>query len=209
LQHELTSKLIRAGSLVLRSITGELLRAGNIPATLGRDPLCHVLLRDPGTSRQHARISWSEAERRFALEDLGSRAGTRIGPAHLDAHRRLLLGEKGELSLGATCLLTYQVLNEQTLRLTVTSGFDRGLVALLGPGALAPCDAGLTSFAALEGVRLDFSTGHARWLSPTRVRTLLGDRPANPAIDLLHGDRIRLELVDVPAGAPPLTWEIM
>jgi DNA-binding winged helix-turn-helix (wHTH) protein len=43
---------------------------------IGRDPRCSVWLDAPGVSRRHARIRVDSANRRVALEDLGSTNGT-------------------------------------------------------------------------------------------------------------------------------------
>jgi len=56
-----------------KSKTWPLAEGDNI---IGRDPRCAVWLDAPGVSRQHARVRIDSANRRVALEDLGSTNGT-------------------------------------------------------------------------------------------------------------------------------------
>ena len=49
--------------------------------TIGRDPACTIVLRDPLVSRRHARLRVRGG--RFTVEDLGSRNGTVVNGRHV------------------------------------------------------------------------------------------------------------------------------
>jgi len=197
LAHELTTLLVR-GPVALETATRDVLRLAPTPMTLGRDPGAGLPLRDPAVSRRHAQISWRERDEAFLLEDLGSRTGTRVGPAALG--EPLLLGDAGSFALGPTCPVSYERVAPRVLRLHVPGGFDRGLVALVGPGPLPLGASGLSGFAAIGDATVSFLGGQARWQSPPGTRTWLGEAMANPAVDLLHGDRLRVEPLGVEGG---------
>jgi hypothetical protein len=201
LTHEISSRLVRGGQLGLRAENGDIQRFACTPVTLGRDPTAGLSFRDPSISRQHARIAWRPEEGRFWLEDLGSRTGTRVGPAAVTAP--LALGDTGTFTLGPSCVMGYDVVGHGVLRLNVLGGFDRGTVALLGPERLPLAAGRLAGFAALGDaeIAVAFDNGQARWLSPPSIRTWLGADPADPAIDLLHGDRLRAERVTPPESS--------
>lgn len=201
LTHEISLRLVRHGHLALRAENGDVLRFACTPATLGRDPTASLSLRDPSISRQHARIGWRAEDGRFWLEDLGSRTGTRVGPAAVTTP--LVLGDTGTFALGPSCVMSYDVVGPGVLRLTILGGFDRGVVALLGPERLPVSAGSVAGFAALgeAEIAVAFDNGQARWLSPPDTRTWLGGDPADPAIDLLHGDRLRGERLRPPGPA--------
>jgi transcriptional regulator with GAF, ATPase, and Fis domain len=80
---------------------------GTGETAIGRDPGLDGVLVDDGTiSRQHATLTWSAAQRRHAVRDLGSRNGTWVdGVPVKDAPRTLVGGSL--LRLGDT-LLVYE-----------------------------------------------------------------------------------------------------
>lgn len=55
---------------------GRVFDVDGLVATIGRDPECEVLLRDPGISRHHARLDCTNG--RCLLKDLGSANGTHV-----------------------------------------------------------------------------------------------------------------------------------
>lgn len=69
----------------------------SLPAVIGREPGCDVVLSDPEASRRHARVS--RGTDGLVVEDLGSVAGTRVDgrPVH-----RIEIGSGSEITLGRT-----------------------------------------------------------------------------------------------------------
>jgi diguanylate cyclase (GGDEF)-like protein len=75
---------------------------------IGRDPACPVPLRDPTSSRRHARLWYSEPEEEglpptVRLQDLGSTNGTLVNGERLDDAPRMLR-EHDRIRIGATVL---------------------------------------------------------------------------------------------------------
>jgi len=60
---------------------------------IGRDPRCAVWLDAPGVSRRHAKIRVESANRRVALEDLGSTNGTFVRRSPVDGEVPLADGD--------------------------------------------------------------------------------------------------------------------
>ncbi len=69
--------------------------------TVGRLPDCDVVIDDPSVSKRHATITWSGADRRAYLEDLGSSNGTFLNGALVDAEVPIRLQDGDELSFGS------------------------------------------------------------------------------------------------------------
>jgi hypothetical protein len=67
--------------------------------TIGRLPECDVVLDDPGTSRQHARIRRTDAG--FVLTDLGSTNGTLVNDEPIQEH---VLENGDRVTIGETVL---------------------------------------------------------------------------------------------------------
>ena len=83
---DVESRLVRERAVTLRSAgAGSALlgpiRFAAVPATLGRELLAEVPVRDPSVSRRHAVIAARDGE--LHIEDAGSRAGVRVGGAAL------------------------------------------------------------------------------------------------------------------------------
>ena len=79
---DVESRLVRERAVTLRSAgAGSALlgpiRFAAVPATLGRELLAEVPVRDPSVSRRHAVIATRDGE--LHIEDAGSRAGVRVG----------------------------------------------------------------------------------------------------------------------------------
>jgi DNA-binding winged helix-turn-helix (wHTH) protein len=69
---------------------------------LGRDPRCAVWLDAPGVSRRHARIRIDSANRRVALDDLGSTNGTYLGRSRVRTETELSDGD--DIKVGTVVL---------------------------------------------------------------------------------------------------------
>jgi hypothetical protein len=191
------SRLVRGRGVTLRVRGGAAARFASLPATLGRDPLAEVTLRDPGVSRRHAIIRRAEDDA-LVIEDLGSRGGVYVAGARLGG--AIPLRGEGELALGATTPLRYAAEPGSRLALRGVSGLDRDLVAILGPD---PLD--LFAAFALEGVRgLSIEVGAAgpRLLRRSDVAVRVDGHFVGPGCDLLHGDVVEV------LGAAPLTLEV-
>jgi hypothetical protein len=177
-------RLCRGHGLWLRLVGGELVRFAATPATLGRDGLCEVVLRDPGVSRRHAVILADGGG--LALADAGSRSGTRLGPAAIAG--RLPLRGDGQFGLGEHGALRFRVIAPTLVELLGTSGLDRTLRAFVGQGAL-PLDAAFTGTA---GLSLRFDGPVCRLERAAAVSVRVAGRLVGSGCDLLHGDVIEL-----------------
>lgn len=191
----LEAKLITAGRV-------ELLVRGRQPLVvcsvkrivLGRDTLCDLTLRSGGVSRQHAEIELHADPVRYSLHDLGSRNGTTVGGLPVAGH--LPLSGAGKFALGDQCTVEYDFPGEapgDVLRLRILSGLDRGALLLAAPEQ-APIDLALVEL----GVAITFRHGRP-FLSATSARELrFGGEPlGNVAVQLIRGDSLRVDGVDV------------
>jgi DNA-binding NtrC family response regulator len=79
--------------------------------TIGRDPTCDVVVSHPSVSRQHARLAVAP----LAIEDLGSRNGTRLRGAELAARvpAALTVGEAIQIGEAAILIHTAGVLLDE------------------------------------------------------------------------------------------------
>jgi tetratricopeptide (TPR) repeat protein len=204
----LESKLITAGRI-------ELLVRGRQPIVvcavkrvmLGRDALCDLALRSGGVSRQHAEIEVSTDPPRYTLHDLGSRNGTTLGGLPLAGH--LPLAGAGKFALGDQCTVEFDFVQPaagavdgaegpgpgagQVLRLRIPSGVDRGALLLAAPEQLA-----IELAPAELGVSISFRNGRPM-LAAAGARELRfnGDALGNVAVQLIRGDTLRIDGVDV------------
>src|SRR4051794_21345373 len=71
-------------------------------ASIGRDPGCDLVLRDPAVSRRHALVHVGE---RVQIEDLGSGNGTEVAGQRLTPRRRHSLDPHSGVRIGSTTLL--------------------------------------------------------------------------------------------------------
>jgi hypothetical protein len=188
--HELTARsrntqarLCRGRGVSLRLPDGRVLGVAGLPATLGRDPTVEIPLREPTVSRHHARLS-AEAGA-IAIEDAGSRGGTRLGGFPLAA--RLPLRATGEIALGASCLLRYRALSETLLELRGASGLDREHWTVVGSG-----DIDLGPFLGIAALTVTFRTGVARLERPLELPLRVDGQLVGRGCDLLHGDWIEM-----------------
>jgi hypothetical protein len=145
-----------------------------------------IALRDPAISRRHAALRAVGGE--IVIADVGSRAGVRLGGVRLDAGAEVPLRGSGEVALGPTTVLGFEV-GAGFILLEGTGGLDRGLRALAGEAPLPlepllPGTAGLAVVVSHDLVRLE-----RRADVSVRVDGNLIGR----GCDLLHGD-----VVEVP-----------
>lgn len=184
---EIDRRLCRGRGVSLRLPGGEVVRLAGTPATLGRDGLCEVVMRDPAVSRRHAVIL--DETGRLLVSDAGSRGGTRVGAA-LVAGRLPLTGE-GELGLGEHCRIRFRVSPAATppaVELLGLTGLDRTLRAFVGIGAI-PLSLVLPGAAGVA-LRLDGPVCRLERRAAVAVRvagSLIG-----AGCDLLHGDVVEL-----------------
>jgi hypothetical protein len=169
----------------LRAPGGAWVRVAPLPAEIGRDPGLGIALRDPAVSRRHAALRAVGGE--VVIADLGSRGGVRLGGVRLAAGAELPLRGSGEIALGPTTLLRFEV-GDGFVALEGASGLDRGLRALAGEApvpieTVLPGTAGLAVTLARDVIRLERRPDVA-----VRVDgNLIG-----PGCDLLHGDVVEV-----------------
>ena len=178
-------RLCRGRALSLKLPGGEVLRLAGTPATIGRDGLCEVVLRDPGVSRRHAVIMPEGAE--LVLADAGSRGGTRLGPAALAG--RLALRGEGQVGLGEHTRLRFRVAAPGTVELTGLTGLDRVLRAFVSGGPLPLA----LAVAGAEGLSLRFDGPACRLERTPTTSVRVGGRLVGAGCDLLHGDVIEVK----------------
>lgn len=181
---DLARRLCRGRTLSLRLASGEVVRLASAPAVLGRDGTCQVPLRDPTVSRRHAQLSAHPAG--FAVQDLGSRGGTRLGGALVGAS--LPLPPEGELGLGEHCRLAFRLAADGVLALTGIGGLDRGLRAFVAPNPLA-----LTAVEPeARGLRVRLEEDHCRLERDPVVPVRVAGRLIGTGCDLVHGDVVEV-----------------
>jgi hypothetical protein len=183
-------RLCRGRTVALRGPDGTAARFATLPALLGRDGFCQIVLRDAGVSRRHARVR-ADGDG-LAVEDAGSRAGTWLCGARLSCAVRL--PARGHLALGEHCCVDFATEEHSLVELTSNGGLDRGLRAFLGTGALSLAAA----FPALGALHVLPEERTARIAATVPVR--LAGQLVGPSFELLHGDVIeaagqRLEIV--------------
>jgi FHA domain len=189
---EVERRLCRGRAITIL-VGGELVRFAATPASLGRDGMCEVVLRDPGVSRHHALIQGGEAGAPLTLVDAGSRSGTLLG-ADLVRGPRPLLGE-GEIGLGEHCRLRFRVGSPSVLELAGVTGVDRALRAVVGSSPLPLAMAA----SAAQGVTLRLDGPVCRLERNPEIAVRVDGRLVGPGCDLLSGD-----LIELPAAGARL-----
>jgi hypothetical protein len=194
LYEQLAARLITTSVVTLRSTgvagTRERGYAGVFPLLIGREVICHLVLRDAGISRQHAELILAafDGRERFCLRDCASKNGTMLSGVRVSG--TLSLTDDGEIDLGEHCTLRFHITGG-TLALEVTRGLDRGRTLHARLGALDIDDVG----------DLEFVDGRPR-LSAKGGRLLyLNGVQASRAVQLIRGDVVelgerRLEVID-------------
>jgi hypothetical protein len=187
-------RLCRGRALSLRLPGGETVRFAGAPATLGRDGLCEVVLRDPGVSRRHTVLVAEEAG--LSVSDAGSRGGTRVGLAVIAG--RLPLRGEGELGLGEHSRLGFRTLAPHLVELRGLSGLDRALVAYVA-GGLLPLAVAVPG---AEGLSLRFDGPACRLERTPGVALRVSGRLVGPGCDLLHGEVIEVAATGLRLEVP-------
>jgi hypothetical protein len=184
---QMEARLCRGRGVSLRLADGRVLGVAGLPATLGRDPTVELPVREPSVSRHHARLSAEGPQ--VAIEDLGSRGGTRLGGFPLAG--RLPLRGTGEIALGSACTLRYRAADGGLLELRGSSGLDREHWSLVGTDdiELGPALGWPTS------ARVTFRSGVARLERALDLLLRVDGQLVGRGCDLLHGDRI-----ETPSG---------
>lgn len=183
---------------------------------LGRDALCDLVLRSGGVSRQHAEIVLQDAPVRYALHDLKSRNGTSVGGLPLAG--ALALESSGTFSLGEECTVEHSLVaaaapsagralpagseaeagpaSLPVLRLRVSAGLDRGTQLLAAPEHVA-----IDLSSAELGVAITFRDGRP-FLAVTSAREVrfCGEPLGAVAVQLIRGDQLRIDGIDVDVG---------
>jgi hypothetical protein len=178
-------RLCHGRAVSLRAPASGWVRVAPLPAEIGRDPAVGIPLRDPAISRRHAALRAVGGE--IAIADVGSRGGVRLGSVRLEAGAELPLRGRGEIALGPTTALRFEV-GACGVLLEGANGLDRGLRALAGEAPvqlepLLPGTAGLAVALARDLVRLERRPDIA-----VRVDgNLIG-----LGCDLLHGDVVEV-----------------
>jgi tetratricopeptide (TPR) repeat protein len=145
------------------------------PILLGRGEECAVVLGDPGVSRQHVRLHFSD-EGGCALTDLDSKNGTFLDGIQVGQGALLPLRHDGELGIGQHVRVQFRV-DEHELSLNVRTGMRRGLSVRVS--------AGILPIAGRLGLR--FEDGRPLAICDGEELRLNGQRVAS-GVQLLHGD---------------------
>lgn len=193
---DLESRLVAGGRVQLRFRRGQrvtLVAAGSV--SLGRDPLCDVVLRSAGVSRHHAYVDVAAqsgpdgASLGFTLRDAGSRNGTRMGGLPIAAP--VPLAGRGRFDLGDECSIDFSA-EDALLALRIERGLDQGTLALVAadgrPLSLAVVDV---------DAQVRFQSGRPLLLHPNAPMTLNGERLAAGDVQLLHGDHLTVGQTDI------------
>jgi hypothetical protein len=176
---DLEGRLLVRGAVHLALRRGGRVVVSTAPrVVLGRDALGDVALRSAGVSRQHAVVRRDAGG--YALEDLGSKNGTRLGGLTLAG--ALPLVGAGGFALGDACEIGFR-LDGAVLRLSIERGLDRGLVVLC-----APPDAAIDLAVAGLAATLRFVDGRPR-LGGAAL-DLGGRRVAQGDVQLVIGDQL-------------------
>jgi tetratricopeptide (TPR) repeat protein len=175
----LEQRLITDGTVILRHGGRETRYVGVFPLTMGREPICQVVLRDVGISRAHVEIK--RAPGGFALTDLQSLNGTTLAGVAVSSGATLPIadGAAGELGVGKHCVMRYEAARG-ALKLEVLRGLDRGVQIVASAEPIA-----------VEGAELRFVDGRPR-LKPLQGAIDLNGVHAGGAVQLCHGDRVEL-----------------
>jgi hypothetical protein len=191
---DLESRLVTGGRLALQLRRGERITVTATPrVSLGRDPLCDVVLRSAGVSRRHAEIEVGAGADAggspFAVRDAGSRNGTLL--AGLPIEGAVPLDGNGSFALGEDCIIEFTA-GRDVLALRIDRGLDRGQrVIVTSEQVVAP----LPEIAPTAALR--FERGRPILLREGTPVTLNGEPLAVGDIQLLHGDQLRVGACDL------------
>jgi tetratricopeptide (TPR) repeat protein len=160
---------------------------GRLPATLGRAG-ADVPLRGASVSRRHAELDVRDGS--VVVRDLDSRNGTLVRGLAI-AGEVLLAGET-TVGLGDDVTLKVSALGPRALSLEVEKGLDRGVVALLGEGALPLPDAPAS---------VSFPEGRATIAANGGASLVLGPQPCALPVVVLDGDTLSIGAYSVEVRA--------
>ncbi len=181
---QLEARLLADGKVTLRSGGKDVVYAGTFPLSLGRESICHVVLRDAGISRRHCEVVLSGAS--FALRDLHSKNGSTLGGVPIAPGGTLPLDGEGELGVGEHCGMRFRTRGD-LLELEVTRGLDRGM-HILASAKPFPIG-GVTELGFTDGrPRLSVRGGHGLHLNGVH---------AGGGVQLLHGDVVEVGAVKI------------
>jgi hypothetical protein len=181
---DLTTRLIRGRGVTLRPVDRPAVRFAGAPAMLGRDVRADVVLRDPGVSRQHARVEAVGGE--LCVVDAGSRAGTYIAGARLE--RAFPLRGDVEITLGPSCSIELHVPDAGRVYLRGVSGLDRGLHAAVAVEAIPLVD----FWPEAAGTWIEFGEMGARLHHAPETPVRIDGHRASMRVDLLHGETVQI-----------------
>jgi tetratricopeptide (TPR) repeat protein len=174
----LEARLITEGAVALRTDGRETRYVGVFPLLIGREALCHLVLRDAGVSRRHLEVL-AEGDG-FQVRDLGSRNGTTL--SGLPIAGTLPLPQEGVLGVGEHVDLAFQSAGPARLAFTVARGLDRGLGIVASP---RPLPLG-------ELAELRWESGRPFVAAQPGTTLLLDGVQAGQPVQLLHGDVVEL-----------------
>jgi tetratricopeptide (TPR) repeat protein len=189
---KLDTSLLTGGRVELRRRGKPAIVASASPKIVfGRDPLCDLVLRTGGVSRQHAEIVSSGSS--FELRDLGSRNGTSFAGLPLAGH--VPLNERGRFELGEECAIEFERAPDH-LVLRVVSGLDRG-AALVAAADGARIDLGPLGL----GLDVVFQRGRPMLgRGACREVTFEGEPLADLRVQLIRGDRVVADGDEIDIG---------
>jgi len=190
---DLDARLLTSGRVHFCTRAGKQITvASKEKIVMGRDPLCDVVLRSPGVSRQHAQISCKIGDSnssRFFLHDLGSRNGTHI--AGLPIGDPIPLTQSGVFGLGDQCTASYTV-EDGLIHLTFDRGPDEHTYVVFGAK---------TTSTALNSVGIPievrFSDGKPILIRNTTDLMLNGSAFYAGELQLVRGDHLQIEDADL------------
>lgn len=112
---------------------------------IGSGPECDLMLPDPSLSRQHARVSFNVADRRFTVEDMASSAGTYLMVAQGPPGTPLPVDRPATFKMGRT-MLTVKVKRRRAgiLPMWLKRGGAPAPSAASGSGAASPALLGMS-----------------------------------------------------------------
>lgn len=74
------------------------------PVTVGRLPICQVVIEHAQVSRLHARLEWLAGQERWCVSDAGSQGGTRVNGRRLDKGETVVLEHGDQIAFGPAVL---------------------------------------------------------------------------------------------------------
>lgn len=192
---QLDQALLTAGRVELHRRGKPVIVACAAPKiVLGRDPLCDLVLRTGGVSRQHAEIDRTlDGSARYHLKDLDSRNGTTVGGLPLVG--RVPLAGAGRFGLGDECTVDFEV-DAGVLVLRVAGGLDRGHALIAGDDGARLSLAGLGL-----GLEVTFVRGRPHLAKGACKEVVFDGEPLGELrVQIIRGDRIVADGDEIDVG---------